>query len=103
MRTIIRLFACGMALVVPARGFSQTADVPPVKGRVLLLQNERIFEGDIEKIGAQYRLRGPAGGETWVPAERVMRLCASREVAYHYLRTQANLDDPDERVRLAKW
>jgi hypothetical protein len=103
MRTIIRLFACVVAIMVPVRGFSQTAKAPPVKGRVLLLQNERIFEGDIEKIGAQYRLRGPAGGETWVPAERVMRLCESREAAHQYLREQANLDDPDELVRLAKW
>src|SRR5207248_5928269 len=31
------------------------------------------------------------------------RLCASREDAFRYLRTQANLDDADERLRLARW
>src|SRR5262249_30855034 len=32
-----------------------------------------------------------------------VRLCASRDDAYRYLRTQANLDDADECLRLARW
>jgi hypothetical protein len=33
----------------------------------------------------------------------VLRLCATREEAYRYLRERANLADPDERLRLAQW
>ncbi len=102
MRTTLYLFACGMALFVPTWGHSQSAD-PPARGRVLLLQNERILEGEIEKVGDRYRLVRPGGGVTWITCDKAMHLCASREEAYQYLRKQANLDDPDEHVRLAKW
>src|SRR5438445_892736 len=103
MRTIIRILACGMALFVPARGFSQTANPPPAKGGVLLLKNERLIEGDSEKIGEQYHIVRPSGGETWLPSDKALRLCTSRGDAYLYLRTQTNLGDPDERLRLARW
>src|SRR5262249_9214850 len=42
-------------------------------------------------------------GETIWPAAKVVRLCADLPEAYAYLRSQANLDDPDERLRLAQW
>jgi len=104
MGTTIRLLACAAVLAVPARGLSQ-ADPPTlaVKGHVLLLQNERIFEGDIEKVGDHYSISRPGGGQTFLPCAKALRLCASREDAYQYLRTQANLDDADERLRLARW
>lgn len=103
MNTKIPFLVCAAALAVPACAFSQTAESQPLKGQVLLLRNERIFEGDIEKVGEQYRMRRPNGGETWLPCDQALRLCASREDAYRYLRTQANLDDADERLRLARW
>jgi hypothetical protein len=102
MRTIIRLLACAAALIAPAEALSQAPETPLPKGRVLLLRNERIFEGEIEKVGEQYRIRRSAG-ETWLPADKVLRVCESREEAFEYLRKQANLDDPDERLRLARW
>jgi hypothetical protein len=105
MRTTIRLLVCAVMLIVPALTLSQTIEPagPPVKGCVLLLQNERIFEGEIEKVGDNYCIRRSGGGETWLPCDKALRLCASREDAYRYLRTQANLDDADERLRLARW
>jgi hypothetical protein len=71
-------------------------------GHVLVLENEHTLEGDIEREGDQYRVRRSIG-ETRVPADQVLRLCANLEEAYAYLGTRANLRDPDERLRLAHW
>src|SRR5262249_10845254 len=71
-------------------------------GRVLVLDNERTLEGDIEQQGSQYRIRRSVG-ETWVPADKVLKLCQTREEAYQFLRSRANLTDPDDRLRLAQW
>jgi hypothetical protein len=69
---------------------------------VLILENGRTLEGDIEREGSQYRVHR-AIGETWVSGNKVMHLCDSLEDAYVYLQKQANLRDPDERMRLARW
>jgi hypothetical protein len=69
---------------------------------VLVLDNDRTVEGDIERVGDQYRVRR-AAGETWVSHEKVLRLCADMEEAYRFLRGRANLNDPDELLRLARW
>jgi hypothetical protein len=71
-------------------------------GKVLVLDNERTLEGDIERVGPQYRIRRPVG-ELWVRAEQALRLCQTREEAYAFLRARANLLDPDEHLRLARW
>lgn len=101
MATTIRLFLCAAALAVSTLAFAQQA--APTKGRVLLLDNERIFEGDIEKVGDRYCVRRPNAGETWIPGDKVALLCGSRLEAYGHLRKQANLNDPDELLRLARW
>jgi len=72
------------------------------KGKVLILTNEHTMEGDIERIGARYRVRRLIG-ETWIPADRVLCLVASLPDAYAYLRARSNRDDADERLRLANW
>jgi hypothetical protein len=79
-------------------------DRPPrlTKGRVLILQNQRALEGEIELTGDQYHIR-QKGGESWVPADSALCLCASWDDAFARLSRQANLRDPDERVRLARW
>src|SRR5262245_6647917 len=102
MRTSIRILLC---VVVAAVGAGLRATDPPADkpgGRVLVLDNERTLEGDIERLGGQYRIRRSVG-ETWVSAEKVLKLCQSREEAYQFLRSRANLTDADERLRLAKW
>jgi hypothetical protein len=82
--------------------FAGDGPEPRSKGTVLLLTNERAFEGDIEKIGDLYRVRkGP--GEVVVPAAQALRLCADWDEALAFMRSRANLGDPDERLRLAKW
>jgi hypothetical protein len=74
----------------------------PTTGKVLVLDNEHTLEGNIERVGTQYRVRRTVG-ETWVSGERVLRMCADVEAAYVFLRGRANLNDADERLRLAEW
>lgn len=104
MTTILRLFL-GLSLTVLAVGGGRTADAPspaPSSGKVLVLDNERTLEGDIDRVGDRYRIRRSVG-VTWVEASRVLRLCASAEEAYAFLRDRSNPQDPDERLRLARW
>jgi hypothetical protein len=71
-------------------------------GHVLLLPSERGMEGDIEKIGDQYRVRRGAS-EVWLPAAKAVVLCADWDDAYAFMKKRANLGDPDERLRLSRW
>jgi hypothetical protein len=102
MTTRTRLLLCAAALAVPGWVALHAADPKPAAGKVLLLDNERVLEGDIELVGARYRVRR-ANGETWVQADQAMCLCASLDDACAHLRSRANLSDPDERLRLARW
>jgi hypothetical protein len=100
MTTSYRLLLCAAAALAAA-GACRAAE-PQTTGRVLVLLNERTVEGDIERVGEQYRVRHVVG-ETWVPAEKALRLCADMSDAYLVLRARANLNDPDECLRLARW
>src|SRR5947209_8520781 len=82
MNTKIRFALCALALLVPGRFPAWAADpVTPLKaGRVLVLENARILEGDIERVGDQYRIRRTIG-ETWLPADKAQCLCADLEEA----------------------
>src|SRR5262245_60859777 len=101
MSTRIRFGLCLLAALVPlARPLG--ADDPPAAGRVLILENERTLEGDVRRHGDLYCVKRSVG-ETWVPAEKVLCLCGTHEEAYQFLRARANLADPDERLRLARW
>src|ERR1700676_4124238 len=104
MTSKIGLSLCVAAIIVPAAVRLRAAEPKPplATGHVLILDNERTLEGDIERDGDRYRIRRSIG-ETWVPGDKVLRLCANWQDAYDYLRTSANLMDPDERIRLARW
>ena len=83
----------------------QLAEEPsakPAAGKVLLLDNGRILEGDIDRVGDQYRIRREVG-ETWVSASNVLCLCSSREETYNFLRLRVNLQDVEDHYRLAQW
>jgi hypothetical protein len=95
LRFILCLWATWLAGVV-------CVAQPPDAGKVLVLDNDRILEGDIERVGEQYRIRR-AAGETLLPVNKARTLCRSMEEAYVFLRDSANLEDPDERLRLAHW
>jgi hypothetical protein len=104
MATKIRLALCALPLAASIALALQNSDSPPVRatGHVLVLDTERTVEGDIERVGDQYRVRRGTA-ELWVQKENVLRLCTTREEAYDFLRSQANLRDPDEHLRLARW
>lgn len=74
----------------------------PMRGRVLLLENERVLEGDIELVGDRYRIKRTIG-ETLVPVDNVLRLCPSMDDAYKFLKSRTNIEDPDERLKLVSW
>ncbi len=99
MKTIIVL-ALSAGVILGVAESSAFAAGPT--GRVLVLDNERTLTGDIELVGDQYRIKRLIG-ETFVPASKVLKLCASLEEAYQYLRSRANLNDADERLRLSDW
>jgi hypothetical protein len=103
MKTLTPLLACAAALWALGAGPPPAGEpAAPATGKVLVLDNERTLEGDVERVGEQYRVRRTVG-ETWVPGERVLRLCPDAVSAYAFLRGRANLRDPDERLRLAQW
>jgi hypothetical protein len=100
MKTLIPLLL--YAAVFTAPNAPSPADMGPTRGKVLILENEQPLAGDIERIGDAYRVRRLIG-ETTVPADRVLRLCADMDEAFGFVRGRANLSDPDERLRLAEW
>lgn len=101
MKTSIRLLLCGLVAALAAAAARPAGPGGPATGKILVLDNDRTCEGDIERVGDRYRVC--RGGITWVPAERVLQLCASKEEALAFLRRRANLADPDEHLRLARW
>ena len=106
MKTPIRIALCTLLLTASLRSTLAGDEVnPPAAkrtGRVLVMDNEYTLEGDIEMLGSQYRVRRPVG-ELMIQPENVLKLCQTREEAYAFLRQRANLRDPDERLRLARW
>jgi hypothetical protein len=92
----------GVGLLLAAGGLRAQRPAEAVKGKVLVLENQRTITGDIERDGDRYRIRRLTG-ETSVPAAGVLRLCGSLEEALAFLRSRANLADPDERLRLCEW
>lgn len=95
---VLLIVAGAWIALVPA-----TEPPPPrTTGHVLILDNERTLEGNIERHGDQYCIRR-AIGETWLPGGQVLCLCEDLDEAFRYLRARANLRDGDERLRLARW
>lgn len=100
-------FSLALAIWAPPGACAQALEPTPTKGSgqtgtVLVLDNDRTLEGEIERVGDQFRLRR---GEaiSWVPPQASAVLCADIGEAYLVLRQRANLRDPDERIRLAQW
>lgn len=108
MKTPIALLCSGLVLTAavlaqqtsaPSRS---TASRPLDRGQVLVLDNGQLVEGDIARLGEQYRIRRRIG-ETWIPAERVLHVAADKEEVYRFFRQRTNLGDADERLKLARW
>jgi hypothetical protein len=86
------------ATETPARPVSPALE----SGKVLVLDNEQLIEGDVTKLDDWYRVRR-GGGETLIPSSRVLKLVEDRPQAYEVLRHRIDQRDADERLRLARW
>jgi hypothetical protein len=103
MKTKSLLLVWAMVLVPPATGLLLAqAPTAPIVGHVLMLDNESVLEGDITREGDRYVIKRPVG-EVKVPVSKALVVCASMDEAFKILGSRANLRDPDERVRLARW
>jgi hypothetical protein len=104
MKTLVYSFLSLALLASPNANRVRAAEtpLPSSSGKVLILKTKYTMEGDIERVGDRYRVRRNQG-EMWVPAARVLTVTSSLTDAYHYLRGQINLGDPDERLSLARW
>src|SRR5262245_35541929 len=103
MATSLRLTLCALALTVPA-WLALQADPPSPRttGKVLLLKNGHALEGDVRLQHEEYCVRRQTG-ELWLPAARVLRLCADWDEAYSFQGAQLNPHDPDDRLKMARW
>jgi hypothetical protein len=103
MKKIIAILSGAAALAALMLSAVPGTEPAPVKaGRVLILDTEKTWIGDVERVGDQYRVRRPVG-ETSIDASRVLAVCETIEDAHRFMRSRANLHDPDERIRLAEW
>jgi hypothetical protein len=92
------------AMIVGALGLSIAAAVPPNSpiGKVLVLDNDQLIEGDIRCDSEGYTVRR-GNGETTIPAGRVVAVVADRRSAFSIVRRRSNTHDFDERIRLVRW
>ena len=79
-----------------------SASSKPVAGKIILLDNDQLIEGDIIRDGDVLIIRRGIG-ETTVPANRVVEIVADRKQAYRAMRERCNLRDQEDRLRLVRW
>jgi hypothetical protein len=108
MKTTVHF--CAWAVILFSGGGSPAAalvaqtgqEQPQPRSQVLVLDNERILQGSIHRQGDHYVIQ-QAAGELRVPATKVLVVCESLEDAFKTVSSRANLRDPGERLRLARW
>jgi hypothetical protein len=81
---------------------AQDAADKPATGKVLLLRNGHVMEGDIEKVGTQMHVRRGAS-EVWIAADLSARLCPDWDDAYLFMQTLIKADSAGDHVKLARW
>ena len=95
---LVPALAVGLGYVLRA----QETGEPRKTGKVLLLKTGLAMEGDIEQVGLQMCVRrGPS--EVWIAADKTMRLCPDWVDAYAFMQTFIKADNPNDRVKLARW
>src|SRR5688500_1967522 len=102
MHSFKRLILVVPALALAAGLHLHGQESGAAKGTVLVLQNERTLEVDIAKVGEQYVIRR-GNAEVTIQGNQVLKLCGDWEEALHFMKARAQLGDPDERLRLARW
>ena len=101
MKRITVLIA--VSALIAGLGWSLSAqEAAPTVGKVLILKNQQVVEGDVEKVGDFYRVRKGMGKLT-VPVAQALRLCADWDDAVSFMRFRTKLNDPDQRLQFARW
>src|SRR5262245_25072493 len=111
MKTTLLALTAGLGLAALAATAAPASPTSPTdrpaapapaadSGKVLVLVTEALLEGDIIKVGDQYRVRRPIG-ESLIPADQVLKLVQDRQEALEVIRQRSNQRDPDERLRVA--
>lgn len=75
---------------------------PPARGRILILDNHELIEGEISLQGERYKIRRPVG-ELALPASQVLTVVASPDDAFRYIRERLKPTSAEDHVRLARW
>jgi hypothetical protein len=98
------LSTCCLALVCCGIGWTQppSSALEAPRGKVLILDNDRVMEGDIVEAGDHFRIRR-GGSEISIPVSRGRKLVGSLEEAYQFMKGQTPQAGPDDRLKLAKW
>src|SRR5262245_3889546 len=96
MRTIIICAVLAICAFCP--GLAE--DKPTTQ--VVVLVNDSTLQGQVQRIDNAYHIRTERG-TTVLPANQVVKVVGNLAEAYAFLRNRANLRDPDERCRLARW
>jgi len=104
MKNLYRTPACASRALAGFRARCRPPSRPrPTVGSSCWTMNKP-WSGDIECVGEPVTASARAVGETLTPADRVLRLCASLgRRPTPFSAAGANLNDPDERLRLANW
>jgi hypothetical protein len=106
MKTLVLWATClTLCHMLATRAFA-AADPPQLpaepRGQIVILANDNTLTGKVDKIEGGYRLRS-SRGESILPDHQVLRVCDTLDQAYTWLKSRANLRDPHERLRLARW
>jgi hypothetical protein len=102
MNPNLRMFLRGSVLAAAMSSRLIAAEPMPSSGHVLVFENGGVLEGEVERVGERFRIRG-AIGETWIPAKGVLGVAADREAAFQLMKQRAKPNDPKEHGRLARW
>jgi hypothetical protein len=102
MNAIIRFTLCLAAAAPLAQVAAMDPPVASTTGKVLLIDYDRILEGNIERVGDRFRIRHGAG-EMTVPAVANMLLLPDKDTAFQLLKNRTKLTDPIALVKLSRW
>ncbi|MFV2068709.1 MAG: hypothetical protein ACC645_17190 [Pirellulales bacterium] len=100
--TWVVALAVGICGPMAVRGVRAEPDWPVASHSVLLLTNCNVLAGVIHREGDRYRVEQESG-IIRVPADDVLRVAASIDALYAYLREEIALSEALDHLRLARW
>jgi hypothetical protein len=102
MKPLLRLLILiSVFLAGPCTRFAQAQEAEV--GKVLLLRNGEVMEGEIRRVGKLQILIRRGQSEIMISAARAARICADWDDAYAFAFSLIDPDDAGQRVKLARW